>query len=197
MQLPRSVGAVLKDPSPEALWELRGDLLALGLNPDSRPFALLTGYRCFLDRISTGTASRDYSERASMMDISALGGVVASELSECSDPAERARRLLAGVFTEGLAVLATRQHVRAWRGELASVYRETAWFLYEELWRWAARRKPDLDPGERRRLLDRLMAPIADDAVDAPAKTALLIALFQLLLVDALADAEEEASPPD
>jgi hypothetical protein len=41
------------------------------------------------------------------------------------------------------------------------------------------------------------MAPVADDAVDAAAKTALLIALFQLLLVDALADAEEEASPPD
>jgi hypothetical protein len=196
MQLLQSIGAVLKESSPEALWDLRGDLLALGLGPDAKPFALLAEYRCFLDRISTGTASRDYSERASMMDIAALGGVVASELAEASDPAERARRLLAGVFTEGLAVLATRQHVRAWRGELASVYRETAWYLYEELWRWAARRKPDLDPGERRRLLDRLMAPIADDAVDAAKKTALLVALFQLLLVDALADAVEKTSQP-
>lgn len=188
---------MLKDPSPEAFWELRGDLLARGLNPDARPFALLSGYRCFLDRIATGTASRDYSERASMMDISALGGVVASELGECTDPTERARRLLAGVFTEGLAVLATRQHVRAWRGELASVYRETAWYLYEELWKWAAVRKPDLDAGERRRLLDRLMAPVADDTVDATTKTALLVALFQLLLVDALADAVEDASQQD
>jgi hypothetical protein len=157
---------------------------------------VLAEYRCFLDRISTGAASRDHSERASMMDIAALGGVVSSELAECSDPAERARRLLAGVFTEGLAVLATRQHVRAWRGELASVYRETAWYLYEELWRWAEGRKPDLDAGERRRLLDRLMAPVFEDGVDAATRNALLIALFQLLLVDALADAVEEASLP-
>ena len=148
-------------PRP-GVWELRADLLVRGLESNHAAFRLLAELHRFLDRLETGTASRDHSERASMMDIGSFGGVVASELIEAEDAGELARRLLAGSITEGLAVLATRQHVRAWRGELASVYRETSWFLYDELWSWAARRKPELDAGERRRLIDQLLAPARD-----------------------------------
>ena len=189
MHLPKSVDAVLREPSPTTVWELRGELLALGVDPAAKPFELLTEFHRFLDRISTGIASRDHSERASMMEVAALGGVVASDLAEAADPADRAGRLLAGVITEGLAVLATRQHVSAWRGELASVFREAAWYLYGELWRWTSQRKSELDPAERRGLLDQLMAPIGDETFNAAQKTAILCALFQLLLVDALSEA--------
>ena len=191
VDLPSSLGALLREPTAAAVWTLRGDLLAGGLSPDHETFGLLAELHCFLDRIETGSASRDHSEHASMMDIGSLGGVVASDLAEADDAAEMARRLLAGAITEGLAVLATRQHVKAWRGELASVYRETAWCLYDELWSWAARRKPDLDTAERRRLIDQLLAPVRDDSgeVGDGAKTVLLCSLFLLLLVDALAEA--------
>jgi hypothetical protein len=189
MHLPKSVAAVLREPSTATIWELRGELLAAGLDPEAKPFELLSEFHRFLDRIATGAASRDHSERASMMEVAALGGVVASDLAEAADPVDRARRLLAGVLTEGLAVLATRQHVKAWHGELASVYREAVWYLYGELWRWTSQRKPELDPAERRGLLDQLMAPIGDETFNAAQKTAILCALFQLLLVDVLAEA--------
>ena len=52
------------------------------------------------------------------MEIGSLSGVVAADLAEADDPAEWARRLLSATITEGLAVMATRQHVKAWRGEL-------------------------------------------------------------------------------
>ena len=63
--------------------------------------------------------------------------------------------ILSGALTEGLMVLATRQHVRAWEGELESVHRKAAWQLYEELWRWSSGRNSDLSPGERRALTPR------------------------------------------
>jgi hypothetical protein len=190
MQLPESLAACLRSPTAAGAWELRGDLLARGLDPDHAAFRLLAELNRFLDRLETGIASRTHSERASIMDIGAFGGTVASELAEAEDAAELAERLLAGAITEGLAVLATRQHVKAWRGELASVYREAAWFLFDELWYWAARRKPELDADERRRLIDLLLAPARDESstADDRERTVILCSLFLLLLVDSLAD---------
>ena len=179
---------MLREPSPAALWELRGELLASGLSPRTRVFELLAGFYRFLDRLETGAASRDHSERASLMDVGSFGGMVAADLIEAEDSAELARRLLAGALTEGLAVLATRQHVKAWRGELASVFRDAAWTLYDELWRWAADRKPELAPAERSRLIDQLLAPVHDERIE-PSQNALLVcSLFALLIVEAVAD---------
>ena len=50
----------------------------------------------------------------------------------------------------------------------SAVYREAAWYLYGELWRWAESKKPDLAPAARRRLLDRLLGPVhaADGEVE-------------------------------
>ncbi len=188
MDLPRSLYTVIQGPSPAAVWELRGDLLGRDLAPDSKTLALLAEFHLFLDRLATGAASRGHSERASMMEVGSLSGVVATELAEAEDAGEWARRLLSAAVSEGLAVLATRQHVRAWRGELASVFREAAWYLYDELWFWASRKKPDLGSAERRRLLDQLVAPIRGDDIDSGAKAAIVCSLFLLLLVDRLAE---------
>jgi hypothetical protein len=188
VKLPPSLIALLRSPTAAAAWEIRGDLLSVGVEPSGKACELLAELHNYLDRIETGAASQGHSERASMMDIGSLGGVVASDLAEAEDAAALARRLLAGAVTEGLAVMATRQHVRAWRGELDSVHREAAWYLYGELWTWAASRKPDLDPGERRLLLDRLLAPIRDVDVASGRKQAILCSLFILLLIDSLAE---------
>lgn len=188
MGVPESLLTVMREPSAAAVWELRGDLLGRGLAPASKAFELLAEFHRFLERLATGAASRGHSERASMMEVGSLSGVVAADLAEAADAGEWARRMLSAAVTEGLAVLATRQHVRAWRGELASVFREAAWYLYGELWRWACRRKPDLEAGERRRLLDQLVTPIRADDVDGRQKTAIVCSLFLLLLVDCLAE---------
>jgi len=188
MELPHSLYTVIQETSPEAVWELRGDLLGRGMTTDAKAFVLLAELHRFLDRLATGVASRGHSERASMMEVGSLSGVVASDLAEAADAGEWARRLLSAAVTEGLAVLATRQHVRAWRGELASVFREAAWYLYDELWLWASRRKPDLEPAKRRQLLDQLVVPIRGDDIDTGQKTAIVCSLFLLLLVDCLTE---------
>jgi len=184
---------LLRSPSAETVWEHRATLLAGGLHPTAEVFDLLREFHLFLDHLETGSASRNHSERASMMEVGSISGVVVSELAESEDPGEWARRLLSAVLTEGLAVAATRQHVKAWRGELASVHRDAGWFVYQRLWTWAARRKPDLDPVERRRLLDQLLAPVRDEIVGPRQKQVILCSLFTLLLVDALAEDGEQA----
>lgn len=194
MPLPKSLSDLLRSPSASAVWSLRGDLLADGLEPDHAAFRLLAELYGYLDRLETGGASKGHSERASMMEIGSLSGVVGSDLAEAGDPAEWARRLLAATITEGLAVMATRQHVKAWRGELDAVHREAAWFLYDELWTWAARSKPDLDSVERRRLLDQLLEPIRDDGPPPERKRVILCTLFVLLLIDAL---DRAGVPPE
>jgi hypothetical protein len=80
-------------------------------------------------------------------------------------------------------VMATRQHVKAWEGELSAVYRAAAWYLFGELWHWAARLKPDLSPAERRRLLDRLLFPALSAETGGATKAVLLGLLFQVLVL--------------
>ncbi len=178
---------LLRSPSANSAWELRADLLSRGFEPTGKPFELLHEMYLYLDRLETGGASQDHSERASMMEVGSLSGVVGADLAEAADSGEWARRLLSATITEGLAVMATRQHVKAWRGELDSVHREAAWFLYGELWGWASRCKPELDPVERRGLLDQLLAPVRDDGIASARKRTILCSLFLLLLVDSLA----------
>jgi len=187
MPLPPSLVTILREPSAAAVWQLRAELLASGLSPSAPEFELLTEFHRFLDHLETGAASRDHSERASLMDIGSFGAVVAADLLEAEESPDLARRLLAGALTEGLAVLATRQHVKAWRGELASVFRDAAWVLYDQLWRWAVERKPELAPSERAKLIDQLLAPVRDECVEPSQKAVLVCSLFALLIVEALA----------
>jgi hypothetical protein len=113
------------------------------------------------------------------------------QVLESDEGQDLAMRLFTGLLSEGMMVLATRQHVKAWEGELAAVYRGAAWFLYEELWRWAEARKPELPASRRRILLDQLLAPVHSDETGGFAKAILLGLLFQLLLLSYLSDGRE------
>jgi len=177
-----SLGLLLAAPSAETVWRLRGELLAAGRTPDERVFALLAAFHDYLDRLATGMSSRDFSHLASKLDISAISGVILERLAEQDSPADLALNLVSGALSEGLMVLATRQHVRAWEGELAAVHRSAAFALYQELWRWSADRSPKLDPAERRRLLDDLVAPAVDPNRPPLVRATLICRLFQLLI---------------
>jgi hypothetical protein len=139
-------------------------------------------------------SSRDFSNLASKLDIAAVSGVILDRLAEASNPPALALDLFSGAISEGLMVLATRQHVRAWEGELSTVHRSAAWILYDELWRWTGERSPGIAPPQRRALLDELMAPIL--APDSPGllKAALICRLFQLLIATE-AVARREGTP--
>jgi len=188
MAVEESLAAVLSSPTPSAVFDLRSHLLELDVADDARIWPLLESFHGFLDRLETGTTSRDYSQLASKLDIGAISGVILEHLTEDAEPPERAMRLLSGALSEGLMALATRQHVRAWEGELAAVYRDAVWFLYEQMWRWTRRRTPDLEPPERRRLMDALFEPLRSCETPADHRAILIGRLFQLLIKEAVGE---------
>jgi hypothetical protein len=188
MSIRDAVLKALASPTAGDLWRLRAELLQAGLSPDSRVMAVLGEFQSFLDHLATSTSSREYSELASKLDIGAVGGVVMEQMLESKGAEDLAFRLFTGALSEGLMVLATRQHVKAWEGELAAVYRSAGWYLYEELWRWAEKKKPELHRSERRALLDGLLAPVRATDGSGPSKAVLLGLLFQLLLLSYLSE---------
>jgi hypothetical protein len=194
MEIRDALKNVLTAPKVEGLWALRAELLQTGLPEDSRVWSVVEEFQKFLDDLATGSTSREYSELASLLDISAVGGVVLENVLEKEGAEELGLRLLAGLVSEGLMVAATRQHVKAWGAELDAVYRRSAWFLYGELWRWARELKPDLPAAERRRLLDRLLAPVHSEETSGLSKATLIGLLFQVLLLSYLS--QEVASSP-
>jgi hypothetical protein len=185
---------VLRSPTAGELWTLRSTLLEAGIPAGSAVWTTLAEFHAFLDELATRTSSRQYSELASRLDIGAVGGVVFEQLLESGRAEDLCLRLFTGMLSEGLMVLATRQHVKAWTGELAAVHRRAVWYLYDGLWRWAERRKPDLAAAQRRRLLDRVFAPLRTAEADDFSKATLLGLLFQILLLSHLSDAMNEVA---
>jgi len=188
MSIREALAPVLSSPTPADLWRLRAELLEAGIPAGAGVWSVLDEFRRYLDQLATGTSSRDYSDLASKLDVGAVGGVVLEHVLESEKAEDLALRLFTGLLSEGLMVLATRQHVKAWQGELSAVCRNAAWYLYDELWRWAEARKPDLPPRERRLLLDRLLAPLCSAEADCFSKSVLAGLLFQLLLLSHLAE---------
>ncbi len=95
--------------------------------------------------------------------------------------------LLAGGLAATLETLSTLQHVQAWETEFASVHEEAVWQLYDALWAVSVELQPGLEPTRRHALIDSLLSPVRDPAVHSAARMALVIRLFQFLLVIRLA----------
>jgi hypothetical protein len=182
-----SLALLLTAPSAKAVWRLRGDLLEAGTPADEHLLGLLGAFHDYLDRLATGMSSRDYSQLASKLDVSAISGVILERLAEAADPSKPGLNLVAGAVSEGLMALATRQHVKAWEGELAAVHRSAAWVLFDELWRWSAERNLEIPALERRELLDQLLAPALDPKQPGLLRAALICRLFQILIAAGVA----------
>lgn len=176
--------AAATDPSPENLWRARGALLAAGQPTAAPALEVLDAFHAFLVRWRASSAGARHSERASRLDLAALGGLASEELLAAEDGRELAGRLLGAVLTEGLAYAATRQHVRAWRGEVGALLEETAWCLARLLWEWSVRRRPGLDPAQRAALVERLCAPVRAPEVDPAARSLTATRLFQVILLE-------------
>ncbi len=188
MSVRETLAATLTHPTPAALWRLRADLLEAGVSPGSRVWRLIEEYQRFLQSLQTGSASRHYSDLASKLDIGSITGVVVDRFFESTDAKSLARSLLTGFLSEGLMVLATRQHVHAWEESLGAVCSGASWFLYQELWQWSQEKNPELAAGERRRMLDGLFQPLCSGEAGGASKAVLIGSLFQLLLLSYMAD---------
>jgi hypothetical protein len=174
---------VLTIPTPTSLWQLRADLLQIGLAADSAVWQTLDQFYTFLAELTAKSTAHQYSHFASLLDIGAVGGVAIQNLADTQHAGELWRKLLLGGLSESLMVLAARQYVKAWEGEMTAVYHTTAWTLYASLWRLSETTQPTMNTADRRQLIEKLLAPLHDEAVTGTIKAVLIGRLFQILLL--------------
>lgn len=170
-------------PTPDSLRLLQAGLLSTGVTEDEPVWSLLDAYYDFLTGLAARATSREFSHFASMLDIGAVGAVALQNLLLAEAPGQWWQRLMAGGLSEGLMVLAARQYVRAWEGEMSAVYATARWRLYRELWQVSARLQPALPLAERQRLLDELLNPLGDGELGGTQRAILATRLYQLLLL--------------
>ena len=181
--------AVFTAPTCAALCGLQAELLQAGQVPNAPVMQLLTHFFNFINTLSASMSARQYSHLATLLDIGAVGGVAIQNLIDTEDASSLWKRLLLGGLGEGLMVLASRQYVKAFEAEIIGVMRESYWILYQSLWTLSQALQPELPPDKRRQLLDTLLNPIQDPAIDNTVKAVLIGRLYQILLAVQLAHA--------
>ena len=120
---------------------------------------------------------------AGLLDLGAVGSVALQNLLEMQESENFTQRLLAGALSEVLMVLAARQYVKAWEEEMRATYCQAAWQLHEGFWHISTIAQEDMNPQERTRLVQDLIAPLRDEEVQGSVKAALIVHYYQLLLV--------------
>lgn len=183
MELQTSLIKVLTEPTPDALWQLRGELLELGLASDSRIMTTLHEFYQFLNELVASSTAREFSHFASILDMAAVAGVAIQNLMSIEESEDWWKRFVVGAASEGLMVLAARQYVKAWEEEMRASYNAAAWYLSHEYWELSTRLRPDLSLQDRRQLVDRLLVPVQDDQLEGLVKAGLIVRLFQVLLL--------------
>jgi hypothetical protein len=179
-----AVRSILSRPTPQALVELQGALLALEDRGEAvEPALEVAGhFYTYLSELQSKVTAGDYSELASRLDIGAVGAVALENLLAGSGE-DVWKRLLLGGIGEGLMVAASRQYIKGWQVEAGLVHSQAAWYLGQALWRTSQRMQPDLPPAERGRVIERLLAPARNPDTPAADKALLLGRIFQLLLL--------------
>ncbi len=178
-------------PTPDALWNLRADVLALvdRLPPGRRSEADWTletvrQFHSYLAELSSKMTAREYSQLASRMDMGSVGMLAVQDL--ITEREHLLESLFLGGLSEGLMVLATLQYVKAWEAETALVHKQAMWWLFEGLWRLSREFRPNMAADERQKLIEGLLAPARSEETEPTVRAALLMRLFQVLLIGSL-----------
>lgn len=192
MGLEATLPQVLARPMPDALWNLRIDLLALAdrLPADRQGEATWTleiarQFYGYLTELRSKMTAREYSRFASRLDMGSVGALAVQDL--VTEREHLLESLFLGGLSEGLMVLATLQYIKAWEAETALVHNQAIWWLFEGLWRLSREFRPEMPAAERQRLIDALLAPVRSEETAPAVKVALLVRLFQALLIGSLA----------
>ncbi|MFB3854637.1 MAG: hypothetical protein ACE148_12530 [Vicinamibacterales bacterium] len=191
MALEISLARLLEKPEPDALWELRADLLALldRAPASERPRAewsltVAGRFHEYLSNLAGTMTARDYSQWASQLDMGSVGLLALQDL--VTDREQVLKKLFLGGMSEALMVLASRQYVKAWQAEARQVQADTLWWLFEALWKLSRELRPGLAPAERRADIDSLISA-ARSADSPPAlQAATMVALFEAVLIASL-----------
>jgi hypothetical protein len=181
----------LTQPTPEGLWRLRGHFLTAidALPPEGREGAgwtleIADAFHGYLADLRGKMTAREYSRFASQLDVGSVGMLAVQDL--VTEREHLWESLFLGGLSEGLMVMATLQYTKAWEAQMALTHDRVLWWLFEALWRLSGVLRPNLDAGARRELIDSLLAPARSGETPTTVKMALLVRLFQVLLLGSL-----------
>jgi hypothetical protein len=171
---------LLTTPTPEDVWRIQRDLLALGGETARQARQVAGAFHSCLRNLESKSASRSASRRGAVLGTAAVASVGLQEMFNAQqDPL---RGLLAGSVTAMLDVGAAIKNAEAWEVEASLMYYDLAWYLYGEIWDVSLAAQPELSPEQRRAFADLLLKPVLDPDVGDAVKSALLIRLFQVVL---------------
>ena len=191
MALETTLTQVLTQPTPDALWALRADLLSLAdrLPADRRPAAdrtleIVRRFHDYLAALRSKMTAREYSQFASRLDMGSVGVLAVQDL--VTERERLLESLFLGGLSEGLMVLATLQYIKAWEAETALVHHQATWWLFEGLWQLSREFRPQMPARERQKLINALLDPARREETDPTVRVTLVVRLFQALLLGSL-----------
>ena len=183
-----SLEQLLTDPSAEAAWALRGDLLELGNAPDAFILAILGDYHQFLSGLAHTTSAVEYNQLAYWLSAGAALVSFVEDSLDIFNPMAILSSLIPKGLDEGLDILAAGSYVKSAEATLPIITQQAAWQLYNHLWQLSKTTQPDLSATQRRQLLDQLFQPYHADP--RPVAQAVMIGrLFQYALLAELSRA--------
>lgn len=193
-----SLLAALNRPTPAGLYELGAELRESLLNaPESERSALLLAletcgaYHAFLSNTRAKMTAEGYNRLASLLDLGAVGTITLQNLTARRE--DFLKRLLMGGAGEALMLIGSLQYIKAWEQETHALIEQTAWKLQDILWRVSTAIHPGLSGSGRRRLLDSLLGPCLDGALQTNQRIAYLAWIFQLVLLITLSNGSSDA----
>ena len=169
----------ISNPNPTTLWQLRSELLAGGLEPESPTAAVLNAFYSYLTAVEANLSAQGYTQFASLLNIGAAGaaaflGLMQENLSFLS------------LVQDGLNVLASRQYIKGSTADLKRTVLDGGWFVYRALWQLSCRTQAELTPSVRREQLDNLFSPLHEETLDLTTKAVLVGRLYQIVLIMSL-----------
>jgi hypothetical protein len=174
------LGRILNEPTPEDVWLLQKDLLALGGDTAKQAREVAGAFYNCLRNIESKSASRSASRQGAVLGTAAVATVSLEETFAAQE--DPLRRLLASGLTALLEVGSAIKNAQAWEVEASLLYHDLAWYLYGELWDVSLLARPELTAEQRRACTDLLLQPILSGEATDAMKSALLVRLFQVVL---------------
>lgn len=188
---------LLREPSPDVLWQLHPHLLTLE-GPDAEPArALARSFYCYLSTVQSKLTSKQYSSLSAMLAAGSVASIAVQDVREAlaCDRENLLGNMLAGVLAATLETLATFQHVKAWETEFASAHEGAVWDLYAALWMLSVETQPDLPVAQRQALIDHLLAVVRAPDLHSSVRIVVIVLLFETLLLIRLLPSLSEPAP--
>lgn len=177
--LAASVEQLLKQPTPESLWDLQPALLA---HPDGQSAYETCGHFFrYLCQVKAMMDTRQFPLLATGLAVASTGINISEEIF--SKRQTNLWNLVADGLRLALDTLSTYQFVLQIEPNFLVTHDTATWEAYRAYWQISVEYQPDLDSETRTRALNQLFQVVHDPKAEVVTRVVFLIQLFQWALI--------------